>query len=132
MQQMSKVLQIKAFLPLIFLQLSPFLSFPFSPSLKFMLPTLLRSPTYILLSLPFASFQIGRYGLSGGTFIAALYGMNLENFIEETSWGFGAVSGWCAVISVIVCMWGFRRLRRVQKLSMWGLDRTDKGRDLST
>lgn len=34
-------------------------------------------------------FQIGTLGLGAGAFISALYGMNLQNFIEETNWGLG-------------------------------------------
>lgn len=31
-------------------------------------------------------FQIGTLGLGAGAFVSALYGMNLQNFIEETTW----------------------------------------------
>lgn len=65
-------------------------------------------------------FSIGTLGISAGMFIAALYGMNLENFIEETNWGFFGVSGACTVLSVVACAYGFRKLRAVQRLSMWG------------
>ncbi|KAF1823430.1 cora-domain-containing protein [Dissoconium aciculare CBS 342.82] len=65
-------------------------------------------------------FSIGTLGISAGMFIAALYGMNLENFIEESPWGFFGVSGTCTVLSVIACVYGFRKLRAVQRLSMWG------------
>jgi len=64
--------------------------------------------------------DIGTMGISVGMFIAALYGMNLENFIEETNWGFFGVSGFCTVLSIIACMYGLRKLRKVQRLSMWG------------
>lgn len=65
-------------------------------------------------------FSIGTFGISGGMFIAALYGMNLENFIEETHWGFAGVSGFSTVVAVIACMYGLRKLRKIQRLSMWG------------
>jgi magnesium transporter len=65
-------------------------------------------------------FSICTLGLGAGTFIAALYGMNLKNFIEESDLGFWGVSGVCGVLSVLVLMYGMRRLRRVQKVSMWG------------
>jgi magnesium transporter len=65
-------------------------------------------------------FSIGTLGISVGMFIAALYGMNLENFIEESHWGFFGVSGTCTVLSIIACAYGFRKLRAVQRLSMWG------------
>lgn len=65
-------------------------------------------------------FSIGTLGLGGGTFVAALYGMNLKNFIEESDFGFWGVSGWCFAFSVFVCMAGLRKLRKVQRVSMWG------------
>ncbi|KAK0343150.1 magnesium ion transporter [Friedmanniomyces endolithicus] len=64
--------------------------------------------------------DIGTMGISVGMFIAALYGMNLENFIEETNYGFFGISGFCTVLSIIACMYGLRKLRKVQRLSMWG------------
>jgi len=64
--------------------------------------------------------SVSTLGLSAGTFIAALYGMNLKNFIEESDFGFWGVSGVCGVLSVIVLVYGMRRLRRVQKVSLHG------------
>ncbi|KAK3066569.1 magnesium ion transporter, partial [Teratosphaeriaceae sp. CCFEE 6253] len=64
--------------------------------------------------------DIGTMGISVGMFVAALYGMNLENFIEESNYGFFGISGFCAVLSIIACMYGLRKLRKVQRLSMWG------------
>lgn len=65
-------------------------------------------------------FSIGTLGISAGMFVAALYGMNLENFIEETNFGFAGVSGASTVLAVIACIYGLRKLRKVQRLSMWG------------
>lgn len=65
-------------------------------------------------------FSIGTLGISAGMFIAALYGMNLKNFIEEDHFGFAGISGLCGVITVWVFVWAFRRLHKVQRLSMWG------------
>jgi hypothetical protein len=65
-------------------------------------------------------FSIWTLGLGSGTFIAALYGMNLKNFIEETDIGFWGISAVSAAISVIVLVYGLQRLRRVQRVSMWG------------
>jgi len=72
-------------------------------------------------------FSIGTLGLSGGTFVAALYGMNLKNFIEESDWGFWAISGWCTLFGAVVCLAGLKRLRRVQRLSMFGGDEKKGG-----
>lgn len=65
-------------------------------------------------------FSILTLGTTVGMFIAALYGMNLENFIEETNYGFFGISGLCAVLTVVSVVWGMRRLRKVQRVSMWG------------
>jgi hypothetical protein len=65
-------------------------------------------------------FSVWTLGLGAGTFIAALYGMNLKNFIEESDFGFWGVSAICAVGSVVVLAYGLNRLRRVQRVSMWG------------
>ncbi|KAK3627230.1 magnesium ion transporter [Elasticomyces elasticus] len=64
--------------------------------------------------------DIGTMGISVGMFIAALYGMNLENFIEESNYGFFGISGFCTVLSIIACMYGLRTLRKVQRLRGWG------------
>jgi magnesium transporter len=63
-------------------------------------------------------FSIGTLGLAMGTFLAGLYGMNLENFIEETNWGFGAVTAVSAVFSLLVCWFGLVKLRKVQRVRM--------------
>jgi magnesium transporter len=67
-------------------------------------------------------FSIGTLGIGSGAFIAALYGMNLKNFIEESDFGFLGVTGWSIVFSAIVCSYGLVKLRKVQRLSMWGED----------
>lgn len=76
-------------------------------------------------------FSIGTLGLGGGTFVAALYGMNLKNFIEESDLGFWGVSAWCFAFSVIVCVYGLRKLRKVQRVSMWGSSEGEKVRGRS-
>lgn len=63
-------------------------------------------------------FSVGTLGLAMGTFLAGLYGMNLENFIEETNWGFTAVTGISTVASLVVCWYGLRLLRKVQRVRM--------------
>ncbi|KAJ2988100.1 hypothetical protein NUW58_g4152 [Xylaria curta] len=55
-------------------------------------------------------FSVGTLGLAMGTFIAGLYGANLENFIEETNWGYG-----------------LGKLRNLQRIKMQG--ETPPGRD---
>lgn len=63
-------------------------------------------------------FSVGTLGLAMGTFLAGLYGMNLENFIEDTNWGFGAVTVTSTIFSLIVCWYGLVKLRRVQRIKM--------------
>ena len=65
-------------------------------------------------------FSIGTLGIGAGMFIPAAYGMNLKNFIEEDHLGFFGISSLSVALSAVVCMWAFRRLRKVQRLSMWG------------
>lgn len=65
-------------------------------------------------------FSVGTLGLAMGTFLAGLYGMNLENFIEETNWGFTAVTGVSALAGLVVCWYGLRLLRKVQRVRMGG------------
>ena len=65
-------------------------------------------------------FTIFTLGIGAGTFIAALYGMNLKNFIEESDLGFWGVSGASAALGVVVLFYGLQRLRRVQRINMWG------------
>ncbi|RYP90769.1 hypothetical protein DL770_003102 [Monosporascus sp. CRB-9-2] len=68
-------------------------------------------------------FSVGTLGLAMGTFIAGLYGMNLENFIEETHWGFGVVTAVSIIFSLWVCRYGLLKLRKVQRVKMQGDER---------
>ncbi|EXJ80163.1 hypothetical protein A1O1_08305 [Capronia coronata CBS 617.96] len=65
-------------------------------------------------------FSVGTLGLAGGTLIAGLYGMNVKNFVEESDLAFGGVSAVCFVLSAVICVYGMRKLRKVQKVRMWG------------
>ncbi|GKZ60021.1 magnesium ion transporter [Aspergillus niger] len=65
-------------------------------------------------------FSIGTLGLATGTLFSALYGMNLKNFIEESDLGFGAVSVTCFAITIVVCVYGLAKLRKLQRVRMWG------------
>lgn len=65
-------------------------------------------------------FSIGTLGIAAGTLVSALYGMNLKNFIEESDLGFGAVSATCFFFSIVVSMYGLSKLRKVQRVRMWG------------
>lgn len=65
-------------------------------------------------------FSIATMSITAGTFVAALYGMNLKNFLEESDLAFFGVSAWCTVFGFMVAVYGLTRLRRVQRVSMWG------------
>ncbi|KAK2807692.1 magnesium ion transporter [Onygenales sp. PD_10] len=65
-------------------------------------------------------FSIGTLGLAAGTLCSALYGMNLKNFIEESDLGFAGVSAICFVFTAFVCTYGLMKLRKVQRVRMWG------------
>ncbi|KAF7585977.1 magnesium ion transporter [Aspergillus hancockii] len=65
-------------------------------------------------------FSIGTLALATGTLFSALYGMNLKNFIEESDLGFGAVSVTCFAITAVVCVYGLAKLRKLQRVRMWG------------
>lgn len=65
-------------------------------------------------------FSIGTLSLSSSALIAAFYGMNLKNFIEESEIGFGSVATLSIGLAMVVSIWGVRKLKRVQKVSMWG------------
>lgn len=75
-------------------------------------------------------FSVGTLGLAMGTFLAGLYGMNLENFIEETHWGFGAVTSVSTVFSLLVCWYGLTKLRKVQRIRMMSGERPHMPRSL--
>lgn len=65
-------------------------------------------------------FSVGTLGLATGTFIAGLYGMNLQNFMEQTNWGFGTVTGLSVAFSLVICWYGLGKLRKVQRVKMGG------------
>ena len=72
-------------------------------------------------------FSIGTLGIGSGAFIASLYGMNLKNFLEDSPLGFVGVTSWSFVFAGLVCAYGLTKLRRVQRVSMWG-ERGSKSR----
>ncbi|KAF2190505.1 cora-domain-containing protein [Zopfia rhizophila CBS 207.26] len=65
-------------------------------------------------------FSILTLSITAGTFVAALYGMNLKNFLEESDIGFFGISTWCTIFGLMVAAYGLTKLRKVQRVSMWG------------
>ncbi|KAK9473227.1 mitochondrial inner membrane magnesium transporter LPE10 [Dipodascopsis tothii] len=63
-------------------------------------------------------FSIMTLGLGGGAFVAALYGMNLRNTLEESVVGFAGVTAFATVLVGTVVLYGMRNLRKVQHITM--------------
>ncbi|CAH6722460.1 mitochondrial inner membrane magnesium transporter Mfm1p [[Candida] jaroonii] len=79
----------------------------------------------MLLSL---KFGVGLLSMGFALYIAALYGMNLENFIEETEFGFPVVVSFSSVLLVFLILVSVARLRRVSKITMTGKGSDDRFR----
>lgn len=65
-------------------------------------------------------FSIGTLGIGSGAFVAALYGMNLKNFLEDSNLGFFGITACSFLFAGVVCGYGLTKLRKVQRVSMWG------------
>ena len=63
-------------------------------------------------------FSIGLFSLGGILFIGSIYGMNLENFIEETDYGYFLVVSTGVLSTAILYFFATRRLRSLQKMSL--------------
>lgn len=57
-------------------------------------------------------------GFTVATLIPAFYGMNLKNYIEESYYGFGAVTVFSIIQGILITLWNFKKLHRVQNLTM--------------
>jgi magnesium transporter len=65
-------------------------------------------------------FSIGLLTMGGAIFIASAYGMNLENFIEETDYGFPLVVVMTIVPVVVISLYSLKHLNKLQKITMMG------------
>lgn len=63
-------------------------------------------------------FSIGLLSMGVALYIGALYGMNLENFIEETDGGMEVVVSVSFVALIILLVFSLKQLRKVQKINM--------------
>jgi hypothetical protein len=59
-------------------------------------------------------------GIGSGAAIAGLLGMNLKNYMEDWDYGFPVVSSIAFGMSMLVCGYGLTRLKRIQKLTLYG------------
>ncbi|WPK26478.1 hypothetical protein PUMCH_003832 [Australozyma saopauloensis] len=57
-------------------------------------------------------------GFTVATLTPAFYGMNLKNYIEESNLGFGLVVVFSIIQGIIITIWNFKKLYRVQKMTM--------------
>lgn len=65
----------------------------------------------------------GLLALGIAMWVACVYGMNLENFIEETDGGFELVVAVGCVLLLVLLMVSTRQLRRLQRVTMTGVHR---------
>ena len=63
-------------------------------------------------------FSIGVLSMGVIIYVAALYGMNLENFIEETDGGFEAVAIIAVVMTAILFVFCRKQIDKVQRITM--------------
>lgn len=68
-------------------------------------------------------FSIGTLTIGTGALVASLFGMNLKNFMETSDVGFIGVTLGSAILAAVVWTYCLKRLRRVQRVSMWGEQR---------
>ncbi|ODV61430.1 Mfm1p [Ascoidea rubescens DSM 1968] len=63
-------------------------------------------------------FAIGLLSLASIIYVASLYGMNLENFIEESSFGFSLVVGLSSFALLVLFVYSLRGLNKLEKITM--------------
>ncbi|SCU88137.1 LAFA_0E10946g1_1 [Lachancea sp. 'fantastica'] len=63
-------------------------------------------------------FSIGLLSMGCAIYVASLYGMNLENYIEETNYGFLVVTAVGFVSMGIIFGYSIRQLHKLQKMTL--------------
>ncbi|CAI5760577.1 unnamed protein product [Candida verbasci] len=63
-------------------------------------------------------FSTGLLSMGIALFVAALYGMNLENLIEETDGGFEIVVGGSMLLLILLLGFSVKQLKKVEKITM--------------
>lgn len=69
-------------------------------------------------------FSIGTLTIGTGALVASLFGMNLKNYMEASDVAFLGVTFGTAVLAAVVWTYCLKKLRRVQRVSMWGEQRS--------
>ena len=59
-------------------------------------------------------------GVGGGAMMAGLFGMNLQNYMEGSPYAFPIMAAAAFALSAFICTTGLRRIKRVQKLTLYG------------
>jgi hypothetical protein len=59
-------------------------------------------------------------GIGSGAAIAGLLGMNIKNFLETWEYGFPVITSFALGTSALICFIGLTRLRKIQKLTLYG------------
>lgn len=70
-------------------------------------------------------FSIGLLSMGVVLYVAAVYGMNLENFIEESDGGFEGVTILSTAGLVILFLFSLKQLHRLQRMTMSGVGRDE-------
>ncbi|SCU95111.1 LANO_0E09318g1_1 [Lachancea nothofagi CBS 11611] len=63
-------------------------------------------------------FSIGLLSMGGALYVASLYGMNLENYIEDGNIGFLLVTTVCVFSMSLIFIYSIRQLHRLQKMTL--------------
>lgn len=66
-------------------------------------------------------FSTGLLSMGIALYVAAVYGMNLENFIEEADGGFEVVTVLGSILMFLLLFYSVRQLQKLQKVAMTGL-----------
>lgn len=70
-------------------------------------------------------FSIGMLGMCGALWVGSLYGMNLENFMENSSFGFALTTGLGVIFMSFLYFKGIKQLHRLQKMSLLNSGKTE-------
>ena len=65
-------------------------------------------------------FGVGLLSMGVALYVAALYGMNLENFIEETDYGLPGVITFGSALLIILLLVSVKKVKKLQKITMTG------------
>lgn len=76
-------------------------------------------------------FSIGLLSTGIALYLAGLYGMNLENFIEESDGGFEFILVLGTVFMIVLFAFSIKQLNKLQRITMSGVGRDEIRKDLA-